>query len=73
MKMQIVSWSSDNQGDQFFNTDENNFYLAVDTDNTLPGVESDEMCIYFTINILGCYIYHTVYLHSNTRALMIHM
>ena len=45
----LVSWSSDSQGDQFFNTDENNFYLAVDADNNivaLPGDESDEVCRY---------------------------
>ena len=45
----LVSWSSDSQGNQFFNTDENKFYLAVDADNNivaLPGDVSDEVCTY---------------------------
>ena len=45
----LVSWSSDSQGNQFFNTDENKFYLAVDADNNivaLPGDVSGEACTY---------------------------
>jgi len=40
-------WSSNSQGDQFFNADQNNFYLAVDEDNNivaLPGDVPDEVC-----------------------------
>ena len=45
----LVTWSSNSQGDQFFNADENNFYLAVDEDNNivaLPGDVPDEVCKY---------------------------
>ncbi|XP_065910825.1 uncharacterized protein [Dysidea avara] len=45
----LVAWSSNSQGDQFFNADQNNFYLAVDADNkivALPGDVSDEGYIY---------------------------
>jgi len=43
----LVASSSNSQGDQFFN--QNNFYLAVDTDKkivTLPEDVSKEMCIF---------------------------
>jgi len=43
----LVTWSSNSQGDQFFNADQNNFYLAVDKDNNivvLPGDVPDEVC-----------------------------
>ena len=46
-------WSSDSQGRQFFNTDQNKFYLAVDADNNivaLPGDVSDEVCTYCYYN-----------------------
>ena len=45
----LVAWSSNSQGDQFFNADQNNFYLAVDADDNivaLPGDVSDEVCTY---------------------------
>ncbi|XP_065910794.1 uncharacterized protein [Dysidea avara] len=45
----LVAWSSNSQGDQFFNADQNNFYLAVDADNNivaLPGDVPDEGYIY---------------------------
>jgi len=46
----IVTWSSNSQGDHFFNADQNNFYLAVDADNNivaLTGDTSSEVCTYF--------------------------
>jgi len=45
----LVTWSSNSQGDQFFTANQNNFYLAVDTDKkivTLPEDVSKEVCIF---------------------------
>jgi len=45
----LVTWSSNSQADQFFNANENNFYLAVDMDNDIVALSrnvSDEVCTY---------------------------
>ncbi|XP_065911310.1 uncharacterized protein [Dysidea avara] len=45
----LVAWSSNSQGDQFFNADQNHFYLAVSKNHNivaLPEDVSDEGYIY---------------------------